>query len=134
MIFIKALEQKILSEGQVFPGNVLKVGSFLNHQLDVDFLMLMGEEIKNIYKNEKITLDEAKALSQEILKRLYTRLTQYEWFIFCCESTSAKGIHIYTHSAVPEFDVEYLEDGTNRWIDGMDKEDYVKYCIKYRNT
>lgn len=55
MIFIKALEQKILSEGQVFPGNVLKVGSFLNHQLDVDFLMLMGEEIKNIYKNEKIT-------------------------------------------------------------------------------
>lgn len=55
MIFIKALEQKILTEGQVFPGNVLKVGSFLNHQLDVDFLMQMGEEIKNIFENEKVT-------------------------------------------------------------------------------
>ena len=55
MIIIKALEQKILSEGKVFPGNVLKVGSFLNHQLDVDFLMQMGEEIKNIFETENIT-------------------------------------------------------------------------------
>ncbi len=55
MILIKALEDKILIEGQVFPGNVLKVGSFLNHQLDVDFLMQMGEEIKNLFENEKIT-------------------------------------------------------------------------------
>ena len=29
---MEALEQKILSEGQVLPGNILKVGSFLNQQ------------------------------------------------------------------------------------------------------
>lgn len=51
MIFIKALEEKILKEGQVYPGNVLKVGSFLNHQLDINFLMEIGAEIAKLYKD-----------------------------------------------------------------------------------
>ena len=51
---MKALEEKILAEGQVFPGNILKVSSFLNHQLDVDFLMLMGKEIARLYEDAKI--------------------------------------------------------------------------------
>ncbi len=49
------LEQKILKEGTVLSGNVLKVGSFLNQQLDVDFLIKMGEEIKRIYACDKVT-------------------------------------------------------------------------------
>ena len=49
------LEQKILSEGTVLPGHVLKVGSFLNQQLDVDFLVEMGKEIDRIYKNDGVT-------------------------------------------------------------------------------
>ena len=40
---MKALEEKILKEGKVLPGNILKVGSFLNHQIDVDFTMEMGK-------------------------------------------------------------------------------------------
>lgn len=52
---MKALEEKILSEGTVLQGDILKVGSFLNQQLDVDFLLSMGEEIDNIYKGEIIT-------------------------------------------------------------------------------
>ena len=51
---MKALEEKILKEGTVLPGNILKVNSFLNHRLDVDFLMEIGEEIATIFKNEKI--------------------------------------------------------------------------------
>ena len=51
---MKALEDKILAEGQVYPGNILKVSSFLNHQLDVDFLMLMGEEISRLYVDTKV--------------------------------------------------------------------------------
>ena len=35
---MKLLEQRILEEGQVRPGNVLKVDCFLNHQLDVELL------------------------------------------------------------------------------------------------
>ncbi len=51
---MKAMEQKIREEGKVFPGHILKVGSFLNHQLDTDFLMEVGKEIADLYKNEKI--------------------------------------------------------------------------------
>ena len=32
---MKALEDKILKEGTVLPGNVLKVGSFLNQQIEI---------------------------------------------------------------------------------------------------
>ena len=52
---MKALEEKIIKEGTVLPGNILKVGSFLNHQLDVDFLMEMGKEISNLFKDDEIT-------------------------------------------------------------------------------
>ncbi len=51
---MKSLEEKILKEGQVLPGNILKVGSFLNHQIDVNFMMEMGREVARLYSNEKI--------------------------------------------------------------------------------
>lgn len=52
---MKALEEKILTEGKVLPGNILKVGSFLNHRLDVDFIMEMGKEIARIFSDTKVT-------------------------------------------------------------------------------
>ena len=51
---MKALEDKIISEGVVLSSDVLKVGSFLNQQLDVNFLMEMGREIARLFVNEKI--------------------------------------------------------------------------------
>ncbi len=63
---MKALEDKILSEGTVLPGHILKVGSFLNQQLDVDFLMEMGQEIKSIYSDadvNKILTIEASGIA-----------------------------------------------------------------------
>ena len=50
-----ALEEKILKEGKVLPGDILKVGSFLNHQIDVDFIMEMGKEIARLFVDEKVT-------------------------------------------------------------------------------
>ena len=52
---MRALEEKILKEGTVLPGNILKVGSFLNHQIDVDFIMEMGKEIACLFDGEGIT-------------------------------------------------------------------------------
>ena len=52
---MKALEEKILKEGTVLPGNILKVGSFLNHQLDVGFIMEMGKEIARLFENSGAT-------------------------------------------------------------------------------
>lgn len=54
MTALKALEEKIMAEGEVYPGNILKVSSFLNHQLDVDFLMEMGAEISRLFSDVKI--------------------------------------------------------------------------------
>lgn len=52
---MKALEEKILKEGTVLPGHVLNVASFLNHRLDVDFIMEMGKEIARLFEKEKVT-------------------------------------------------------------------------------
>lgn len=47
---IKALENKILTEGRVLPGDILKVDCFLNHRIDVSFLLEMGKEIATLYE------------------------------------------------------------------------------------
>lgn len=52
---MQLLEEKIIKDGKVFSGNVLKVDSFLNHQIDVGFLDKMGEEIKTLYKDVNVT-------------------------------------------------------------------------------
>ncbi len=38
-----------MKEGKVLPGNILKVDNFLNHRLDVGFLMEMGKEISTLF-------------------------------------------------------------------------------------
>ncbi|MBQ8304581.1 MAG: xanthine phosphoribosyltransferase [Clostridia bacterium] len=53
---MKALEEKIVKEGAVLPGNILKVNSFLNHRIDAAFIMEMGEEIARLFYEDKPTL------------------------------------------------------------------------------
>jgi xanthine phosphoribosyltransferase len=52
---MKALEDRILKDGQVRPGNILKVDSFLNHQMDIPFINEIGKEFKRIFADKKIT-------------------------------------------------------------------------------
>lgn len=35
---MELLEKRIMQDGEVYPGNILKVSSFLNHQMDIDLL------------------------------------------------------------------------------------------------
>ena len=51
---MKLLEQRILEDEQVRPGNVLKVDCFLNHQLDVGLLDQIGAEFYRIFKDDGI--------------------------------------------------------------------------------
>ena len=48
------LEERIVKDGIVRPGNVLKVDSFLNHQIDVDLLDRMGAEFKRRFAEKPI--------------------------------------------------------------------------------
>jgi xanthine phosphoribosyltransferase len=51
---MKLLEDRIRKDGIVKPGNVLKVDSFLNHQMDVKLFAQMGDEWKRLFEGEKI--------------------------------------------------------------------------------
>ncbi len=63
---MKAMEEKILREGQILPGEILKVGSFLNQQIDTEFLKEMSEEIATLFKDcgaTKILTVEASGIA-----------------------------------------------------------------------
>ena len=52
---MELLERAIEKYGQVLPGDVLKVGSFLNQQIDIKLNARMGGEIYNHYNNKGVT-------------------------------------------------------------------------------
>ncbi len=51
---MEALKEKIKKEGSVAIGNVLKVDSFLNHQVDIKFLNEIGKEFRRLFPSKKI--------------------------------------------------------------------------------
>ena len=48
------LEERIVKDGIVKEGNVLKVDSFLNHQMDIALFNQMGEEFKKRFTGKEI--------------------------------------------------------------------------------
>ncbi len=52
---MELLENRILKDGKVGAGNVLKVDSFLNHQIDVPFLSELGKEFYRLFKDCGVT-------------------------------------------------------------------------------
>ena len=52
---MKVLQEKILNEGKVLSGDVLKVDAFLNHQIDPVLMQEIGEEFAKRFKEENIT-------------------------------------------------------------------------------
>ena len=52
---MQLLEERINKDGIVKEGNVLKVDSFLNHQIDVSFVCELGKEFYRLFKDENIT-------------------------------------------------------------------------------
>ena len=52
---MEILKQKILDSAEVLPGGVLKVDSFLNHQIDVTFVSKLAEEWYKLFKDDGVT-------------------------------------------------------------------------------
>ena len=52
---MRLLEERILKDGEVYPGEVLKVGSFLNQQIDTELVTEMGREIARKFKDDNVT-------------------------------------------------------------------------------
>ena len=51
---MELLEQRILRDGKVRPGGILKVDGFLNHRIDTQLLYEMAQELKRLYEGEGI--------------------------------------------------------------------------------
>ena len=51
---MKLLEDRIRKDGTVKEGNILKVDSFLNHQMDIELFNAMGEEFKRLFADRPI--------------------------------------------------------------------------------
>ena len=49
------LQKKILADGTIKSGDVLKVDSFLNHQIDVPFISKLGKEFYELFKDRPIS-------------------------------------------------------------------------------
>ena len=52
---MRLMEEMILRDGKLLPGGVLKVGSFLNQQIDPELLRAMGEEIARLFAGCGVT-------------------------------------------------------------------------------
>lgn len=63
---MQLLEERIAKDGKVYPGNVLKIDSFLNHQIDVNLLNEMGRELYRLFGDcgvNKIMTIEASGIA-----------------------------------------------------------------------
>jgi len=52
---MQLLKDRILTDGVVKEGNILKVDSFLNHQMDIDLINEVGKEFKKRFDHCPIT-------------------------------------------------------------------------------
>ena len=80
---MELLEQRILRDGKIKPGGILKVDSFLNHQIDPALLYEMALELKRLYDGQgvnKIFTIEASGIA----------LACMTGFVFSCPLVFAK--------------------------------------------
>ena len=52
---MKLLEERILKDGVIKEGGIVKVDSFLNHQMDIELINEIGKEFKRLFDGERIT-------------------------------------------------------------------------------
>lgn len=62
---MKLLEERIRKDGEVLDGDVLKINSFLNHQVDPELMMQVGEN-SNVYLKMKRSLKFLPVKLQEL--------------------------------------------------------------------
>lgn len=67
---MELLEQRILKDGKILPGGILKIDGFLNHQMDPELMYEMGQEVKRLFDGceiNKILTIEASGIAIAIM-------------------------------------------------------------------
>ena len=71
------LKERIMQEGRCFPGGILKVDSFVNHQMDPILMMDLAKEFVRLFqdiKYNKIITIEASGIAPAIMVGYLTHL------------------------------------------------------------
>lgn len=115
---MKELEEKILKEGKLLGNDVLKVGNFLNQQVDTDLLVKMAKEAKRLFP-EEVT----KVLTLEASGLPFACMTAVEFgvpFVFAKKTKTSNlsgeivtaKVHSFTHNIdnVIQVSKEYIKE------------------------
>lgn len=115
---MKELEEKILKDGQLLGNDVLKVGSFLNQQVDTELLKKMAKEVKSLFPEEitKVLTIEASGLPFACMVAVELGVP----FVFAKKSKTSNvsgnlvisKVHSFTHNTDNIINVpkEYIKD------------------------
>ena len=119
---MELLEQRILSDGRLLPGGILKVDSFLNHQMDPKLLQAMAREFKRLFADvrvDRVFTIEASGIAMAILAGL-----EFDCPVVFAKKSKTKNLSDALYTAeVPSFthgnvntvvvSKEYLHAGEN---------------------
>ena len=105
------VEEKILRDGVVKPGNVLKVDSFLNHQIDVALLDEVAKELKRRFEDAPIT----KVLTIETSGIAIACAVAREWGVPVVFAKKAKSVNMDGEMYVAEVE-SFTHKKTNQVI------------------
>lgn len=116
---MKLLEDRILKDGHIGADNVLKVDSFLNHQIDVSFVCELGKEFYRLFKDENITkilTIEASGIGIACLTAQYFNVpvvfAKKTKTINIYSDTYNATVHSYTHKR--DYDIVVSKDFLNK--------------------
>lgn len=116
---MKLLEDRILKDGHIDADNVLKVDSFLNHQIDVNFVCELGKEFYRLFKDENITkilTIEASGIGIACLTAQYFNVpavfAKKTKTINIYSDTYNATVHSYTHKR--DYDIVVSKDFLNK--------------------
>ena len=119
---MQLLEERILRDGKVAPGNVLRVDSFINHCMDIDLLEKLAEEFYRLFSDCKVDRVLTIEASGIAIATLVARLFRVP-LVFAKKSKSSNipdtvyscPVKSYTHGNVNTVIVtrDYLKTGEN---------------------
>ncbi len=87
---MRLLEERILKDGKVRAGGILKVDGFLNHQMDVDLFMELAREWHDVFKDDnvnKILTIEASGIGLACIEGLV-----FGWRVVVAKKSQTKNI------------------------------------------
>lgn len=116
---MKTLKDKIMKDGRVINGNILKVDSFINHQMDIKLFNEMGKEFKKRFENKKIT----KILTLEVsgigIAAITSQYFDYVPVIFAKKHTGANFVEnayeaeVYSYTKKQTYNVKVNKNFIN---------------------